>query len=890
MAIAPSIVHVMDDISLYTGVIADGGLTNDALPTVRVSVAGASAGDKLQLYANGVALGAPVTLTAEQVAAGRLDLATPRLSDGEVALTAALTGSDGSQASSTAYDVRIDTIGLDNRDVTAVYSDDGLTPKHAVTNDRTLVAETRLVTDGPYAVAVGDQVRFIIDGAYWGEPIILTQENIESGTLRVVAPELGYGAHWFRFEPIDAAGNGANSANYWPFTISDRLAPEIVAVTDDTAPQTGNVPDGGFTNDTTLDVRVSLADTLAKAGDHLILTARGVTTDIVLTAADVSAGYAEARTGVLSQSSTGREDWLSLDARVRAADGSTTPVDSHRIRLATEEPDAPAITAVSDDLGAQTGALANGATTDDATPTFTLKVDTDPGAYWQPPPPPPSGSPGHPSPPPHISATYGAPVTLFANGQAVGSATVAGPELNITSSTLQPGTYTFTAQAVDKAGNLSDLSAPFSLTIGAGGDTSPPGGSGQVYTSPGPGSTIVASAGDDTLVASQGADLLTGGAGDDAFVYRGLPWSAGRITDFVVGSDRLDLSGIFQASGYTGADPIADGRMRLDGDGDGGTKVVFDRDAPNSGEWPFHITTLQGVGPAGLTWAKLAGTGGAANPPSGGGEDDGGNGAGGEVIMSPEPGSTVTGGAGADTIIASQGADVLTGAGGADVFTFQTLPWSAGRITDFTVGADRLDLSSIFQSSGYTGSDPIADGRVTLQSDGSGGTKVFFDRDAPNEGDWPFHITTLQGVDPAGLTWAALSGGGGPPPAAVDGEVLTSGREGDTLTGGAGDDTLNAGQGPDRLIGGGGADHFVYGKLPWNAGHVTDFTPGEDVLDLRGLSQAYPGGQVEFRSDGGGGTEVYFETDGPGGEWPFKIVTLDGVAPAQIGLGDWLVQ
>ena len=116
--------------------------------------------------------------------------------------------------------------------------------------------------------------------------------------------------------------------------------------------------------------------------------------------------------------------------------------------------------------------------------------------------------------------------------------------------------------------------------------------------------------------------------------------------------------------------------------------------------------------------------------------------------------------------------------------------------------------------------------------------------------------------------------------------MLTSDQYGDTLTGGGGNDTLNAGQGPDQLTGAGGADRFVFGALPWNAGHITDFTPGVDKLDLSAIADA--ASQVEFRSDGAGATQVYVDVDGPGGDWPFLITTLDGVAPSRIGASDWV--
>jgi Ca2+-binding RTX toxin-like protein len=159
-------------------------------------------------------------------------------------------------------------------------------------------------------------------------------------------------------------------------------------------------------------------------------------------------------------------------------------------------------------------------------------------------------------------------------------------------------------------------------------------------------------------------------------------------------------------------------------------------------------------------------------------------------------------------------------------------------------------------------------------------------------------VATLDGVAPAGLTAAQLFGGQGappvtPPPGSQAGQVLVSDSDRDVLTGGAGADTLSAGRGADRLTGGAGADHFDFDALPWNAGHVTDFQPGIDKLDLRGLAPAYSGGNIvrdlALVSDGAGGTKVMLDIDGPfGGEWPFRITTLDGVAPSSLSASDWL--
>ena len=70
----------------------------------------------------------------------------------------------------------------------------------------------------------------------------------------------------------------------------------------------------------------------------------------------------------------------------------------------------------------------------------------------------------------------------------------------------------------------------------------------------------------------------------------------------------------------------------------------------------------------------------------------------------------------------------------------------------------------------------------------------------------------------------SLAGGGG-------NDRIFGGEGRDTLDGGEGDDWLSGGTGTDTLTGGAGADTFAY-----FAGHgsdtITDFTDGEDVIDL----------------------------------------------------------
>ena len=449
-----------------------------------------------------------------------------------------------------------------------------------------------------------------------------------------------------------------------------------------------------------------------------------------------------------------------------------------------------------------------------------------------------------------------------------------------------------------------------------------PSGSGLTLTSQAAYSKLTGGSGADTLNAGQGADTLTGGAGADRFVIGKEPWAPIVITDFKVGEDKLDLSALFKASGYTGSDPVKDGYIHIVSDGAGGSLIRFDKDGPATGQkWPNTIIDIQNVAPSTVTWAKLTGAASAVTPtapapaptasaptaPSDGSSTTG------KVLTATAVNSVLTGGAGADTITASMGFDTLTGGAGADRFVLAREPWAPIQIDDFKVGEDKLDLSGLFKASGYTGSDPVKDGYIHIISNGSGGSLVRFDRDGLATGQkWPNTIIELEHVAPSSVTWAKLAGSAvasapaaplAPAPApteagATSGQTLKAAAPYATLTGGAGADTITASQGGDRLTGGAGADRFVFGSEPWAPIHVADFTPGMDKLDLSALFKkaGYTGKDpiadryMYVESDGAGGSVLRFDRDAGGSSpvWPNTIIDLN-VAPSQVKVADWII-
>jgi Ca2+-binding RTX toxin-like protein len=106
--------------------------------------------------------------------------------------------------------------------------------------------------------------------------------------------------------------------------------------------------------------------------------------------------------------------------------------------------------------------------------------------------------------------------------------------------------------------------------------------------------------GDDTLISGFGSDRLIGGAGADTFVFGQAHPEDGtvrHVRDFQPGVDTLDLSALLQ--GYTGADPVADGHLRLRENAAGGTNLYYDVDG-HGGAPGQLVAAIDGVTPAQL--------------------------------------------------------------------------------------------------------------------------------------------------------------------------------------------------------------------------------------------------------------------------------------------------
>jgi Ca2+-binding RTX toxin-like protein len=198
---------------------------------------------------------------------------------------------------------------------------------------------------------------------------------------------------------------------------------------------------------------------------------------------------------------------------------------------------------------------------------------------------------------------------------------------------------------------------------GLGGDDGLEGNGGNDSLEGGAGNdNLTCSSFDDTLKGGSGTDFLDGGGGND-FV------DGGTGDDFLIGNfgdDTYVVDSLFDSiTEYSSSD---------------GTDLVRSSVSWTLGNFLENLT-LTGT-------ASIDGTGnGQANTIIG----NGGN----NVLSGNGGNDSLTGGALNDTLNGGPGRDTLTGGADNDVFVFrfgQSKASAADRITDFTIGSDKIDL------------------------------------------------------------------------------------------------------------------------------------------------------------------------------------------------------
>ena len=413
----PVIVRALDDVAPQTGVVANGGATNDKTPTLEGT---ARAGDKVEVFYKvpGAANNSIGTTVAD--ASGHWTLTPAALVDKSYDFVAVATSPTGNPSNpSNVYTLLIDTVAPAAPIIKTVTDDVGSIKGDVASGAPTDDTTPTIVGTG----TAGDTIR-VFDGT-----TLLGTTTVKPDGSWTLTPTttLADGLHTFKAIEVDAAGNESLPSNNYGVIIDTQAPakPTITGVDDDVGAITGNVPNGGVTDDTLPGIK-------GKAEPNATVTVFDGTKLIGTTTADANGDW------TLTPTSPLLNGLRSLTAVATDAAGNpSAPSDPYTINIDANGPVAPAITRIDDNVGSIQGPIQKGSATDDTTPTVVgtagpnLKVNVYDGAT-------PLGS-----------------TTSDANGD--WSFTPA--------AVLATGSHTITATAVSAAGVESAPTGPFPFTI-----------------------------------------------------------------------------------------------------------------------------------------------------------------------------------------------------------------------------------------------------------------------------------------------------------------------------------------------------------------------------------------------------------------------------------------
>ena len=502
-------ISLTDDVAPVTGVIADGGVTNDTRPTYSGKATPGT--DHVNIYDNGELIGsAPVDKDGNWRFTPAKSLAEGSSHNYTVAAVDAA-GKEGAHISGTADDgwsFTIDSIAPDNNTSGIVDGSLSLTddvgPVTGPILDGGVTDDTRPTFSGKATDDI-DHVNIYDNGELIGSAPVDENGNWS------FTPEtdLAEGDHSLSAAAVDKAGNegapvSGTDDESWDFTLNI-TAPDTgvfaggsISLTDDVVPVTGVITDGSSTND----ARPTYAGTITAeglAGGVVSVNIYDKGTLIGNAAVDQTSGAwsftpetdltegnhaftvaAVDRAGNVGAqiSGTNDESWdFTLDVTV--PDNSTSGIVDDSLSL-------------TDDVGAVTGPIPDGGVTDDARPTFSGKATSDID---------------------HVN--------IYDKGTLIGSAPVdENGNWSFTPGTdLAEGEHSLSAAAVDKAGNegarvsgTDDESWDFTLDVTAPDNST---------------SGIV----DGSLSLTDDVGPVTGPILDGGFTDDARPTFSGKVTD-----------------------------------------------------------------------------------------------------------------------------------------------------------------------------------------------------------------------------------------------------------------------------------------------------------------------------------------------------------------------
>ncbi|MBJ9890386.1 BapA prefix-like domain-containing protein [Citrobacter sedlakii] len=414
--LAPAITSATDDSDPQTGIIANGGSTNDTTPAFTGS---GEEGSTITFYDNGVNIG---TTT---VTNGSWSFTPPALSAGTHTITVTATDAIGNvSAPSAGYTVTVDTAAPRAPVIQSVTDD--TTPATGVLANGQSTNDSQPTFQG---TAEPGATVTLYDGATVIGSVVAGTDG--SWSLSPDSP-LSSGLHNLTVTATDAAGNEGPAASF-TLTVDTQApsTPVISAVTDDVAPNSGTLANGQSTNDT----RPTLSGT-AEANSTVNIF-DGTTLLGTVQADGTGAWTFTPPTALASGSHT-------FNVTATDAAGNVSPGAGFSLVVDTVAPVAPAIVNVTDNVTPGTGDLTNGQTTNDPRPVITG-----------------TGEPG-------------STINVFDGSVLLGTAVVnEGGSWSYRPDGLAQGTHTLRVTATDSAGNTGPASANFTLTVDTAAPVAP---------------------------------------------------------------------------------------------------------------------------------------------------------------------------------------------------------------------------------------------------------------------------------------------------------------------------------------------------------------------------------------------------------------------------------
>ncbi|EMJ8072010.1 BapA prefix-like domain-containing protein [Enterobacter kobei] len=410
----PVITNVTDDVGNSATTVVSGTPTNDATPTLSGT---AEANSVVTIFDGGTQIG---VVTADGTGAWTFTPDTA-LAEGSHSFTAQATDPQGNvSAVSGAWSVVVDltaptvpTLDTVNDNVPGGIT--GNLTSGQVTNDST-------PTIGGTGQA-GSTIHIMNNGTQIGTAIV---DGSGNWSFTPTTP-LVDGSYALRVYATDVAGNASANSPVFTFTVDTAgpVVPVVTSVIDDIAPVTGTLTSGNTTNDA--------RPTFNGTGDV------GSTVHVIVDGNEIGTAVVNAQGNWTFTPGSDLSDGphaITFNATDAAGNtGSTTA--PFNLTVDTGVPSAPVISTAADNVGSVQTPLSSGQSTDDTTPTL------------------------------NGTATANATVTVYENGQPIGTAQADGTGAwSFTPSTpLSSGSHTWTATVTDAAGNVSPASPGFTLVV-----------------------------------------------------------------------------------------------------------------------------------------------------------------------------------------------------------------------------------------------------------------------------------------------------------------------------------------------------------------------------------------------------------------------------------------